>query len=97
MATYISFLHYTEQGMSKIKESPGRLDAARALFKQHGGELKAFYLTMGGVDAVAIAEAPNDETVSRVLLTLASKGNVRTTTSRAFTEEEYRKLLGSLP
>ncbi|HET6267336.1 MAG TPA: GYD domain-containing protein [Acidobacteriota bacterium] len=97
MPTYISLLNYTEQGISKIKESPSRLDAARALFKQHGSELKAFYLTMGGMDAVAIVEAPNDETVAKVLLTLGSKGNVRTTTSRAFTEEEYRKVVGSLP
>jgi uncharacterized protein with GYD domain len=97
MPTYITFLNYTQQGMEKIKESPNRLDAAKQAAKSLGGEIKAFYLTMGRFDAVLIEEAPNEEAVARLLLAIGAQGNVRTETLRAFTEEEYRKLVAGMP
>jgi uncharacterized protein with GYD domain len=97
MATYISLIQYTQQGLAAIKESPKRLDAARKAFEQAGAKIKEFYLVMGKYDIVIIAEAPNDEAITKTSLMLASKGNIRTRTSRAFTEPEYRKLIDSLP
>jgi len=97
MATYISLIQYTQQGLATIKESPKRLDAARKAFEQAGVKIKEFYLVMGEYDIVIVAEAPNDEAITKISLALASKGNVRTRTSRAFTEPEYRKLIDSLP
>ena len=52
---------------------------------------------MGQYDAVAISEMPNDEAVARVALANASMGNIRSETSRAFTEDEYRKIIATLP
>jgi uncharacterized protein with GYD domain len=97
MATYISLIQYTQQGLASIKESPKRLDAARKAFEQAGAKIKEFYLVMGEYDIVIVAEAPNDEAITKTSLVLASKGNVRTRTSRAFTEPEFRKLIDSLP
>ena len=96
MPTYISLCHWTQQGVEKVKDSPARLDAARKAFKAVGADLKAFYLTMGRYDFVIITEAPDDATAAKAALTVAASGNVRTETLRAFTEDEYRKLLGSL-
>jgi len=96
MGTYVSLINYTDQGIRNVKESPKRVDAARKLLKDLGGELKAFYLTMGTYDIVTVAEAPNDETVAKFVLVLASGGNVRTLTMKAFTEPEYRKLISTL-
>ena len=97
MPTYVSLINYTDQGIRSIKDSPKRLDAAKKLIKDMGGELKAVYLTMGSYDLVTVAEAPNDETVAKFVLTLASAGNVRTVTMKAFPEAEYRKLVSTLP
>ena len=97
MATYISFIQFTQKGIEAIKESPKRIDAARKAFEQAGGKLKDFYLVMGEFDIVIVSEAPNDEAAAKVTLALGSKGNVRTRTSRAFTESEYRKMIESLP
>jgi|SRR5579872_2734708 len=97
MPTYISLIQYTQQGMQKIKESPARLDHARKGYEAAGGKIKDFYLVMGEYDIVIIAELPNDEAVAKLALTLGSAGNVRTRTTRAFTEAEYRKLVQSLP
>jgi uncharacterized protein with GYD domain len=97
MPTYITILRWTQQGIQDIKESPARLDRAREAIKAAGGELKAFYLTMGQYDAVTISEAPNDEAYARTLLAIGSAGAVRTETLRAFPEEDYRKIIAALP
>jgi len=97
MPTYITLLRFTQQGIEKIKESPARLERAKAAIKAAGGEMRAFYLTMGQYDAVAIGEAPSDEAYARIMLAIASAGAVRTETLRAFTEDEYRKIIAALP
>ncbi len=51
---------------------------------------------MGQYDAVAISEAPNDEIVAKLALSSAATGNVRTVTSRAFTEDEYRRIITAI-
>jgi uncharacterized protein with GYD domain len=61
-----------------------------------GCELREFYMTAGTSDMVAIVEAPDDATLAKFNLTLATGGNVRTTTLKAFPEDEYRKIIGSL-
>ena len=93
MPTYITLLTYTPQGIEKIKESPARLEKAKAAIKAAGGEMKAFYLTMGGYDAVAISEAPSNEAYAKAILAIASAGAVRTETLCAFPEPEYRKIV----
>ena len=97
MPTYISLINFTQKGIETIKEGPTRLDRARQMFKAAGAEPKTFYLVTGRHDAVAIIEAPNDDVVARLALATGSTGNVRTETSRAFTEDEYRKIVASLP
>jgi uncharacterized protein with GYD domain len=97
MATYIILSHLTEKGIREIRESPARLDANKKVWREMGAELKEFYLTMGRYDMIAIVEAPDDETVTKVLLSMGSLGAVRTETVRAFTEGEYRKIIASLP
>jgi uncharacterized protein with GYD domain len=97
MPTYISLIRFTQKGMETIKEGPKRLEAAKQRFRTAGGELKAFYLVTGQYDAVAITELPNDEAVARVALGTGSMGNVRTETLRAFSEDEYRKIIAALP
>ena len=96
MPTYIALLKWTQQGVAKIKDSPKRLDAGRKAFKNAGAEIKETYLTMGRYDLVCIIDAPDDETVARLLLELGSQGNVQTETLKAFSEDQYRKILGSL-
>ena len=97
MSTYVTLLRWTQQGVTNIKESPARLDAFKQLVKSAGGELKAFYMVTGQYDMVAVIEAPSDAVGAGLLLQVASKGGVRTETLRAFTEDEYRKIIGALP
>ena len=97
MPTYIGLFNYTQQGIQNIKESPARLDAARKAAQALGVEIRQLYLVMGQYDTVIIAEAPDDETIAKLALATGALGNVRTQTMRAFTEDEFRKLVASLP
>jgi uncharacterized protein with GYD domain len=97
MATYIVLSKYTQQGIGKIKEGPARIDAARQIARSMGAELKAWYLVMGRYDIVTIWEAPNDEAIAKVMLAIGSLGNVTTETLRAFTEDEFRQIVATLP
>ena len=97
MSTYMTLIRYTQQGIESIKDSPARLDTARELYKSLGAEIKSFYLTMGRYDVIVISEAPDDETATKLAMTIASAGALRTETFRIFTEVEYRKLISELP
>ena len=96
MARYIMLSNWTEQGIKNVKESPKRLDAAKALAKKFNGEVVEFYMTTGAHDMVVMLEAPDDEAAAKFALSLGSAGNVRTTTLKAFSEQSYRSIIGSL-
>ena len=96
MPLYISLVKFTQQGMASIEDSPNRLDAAKDMLKEMGGEIKAFYLTLGRYDAIAIIEAPDDESITKFTLRSASLGNVSTEALRAFDEDDYRKIISEL-
>ena len=97
MATFIVLIRFTQQGIGNIKEGPKRLDAAKQAFRAMGAELKQYYLVQGQYDAVVVAEGPDDETAMKLALLIGSQGAVRTETLRAFTEDEYRKIIAALP
>ena len=97
MATYIMLIRYTQKGVENIKQSPARLDAARKAFKAMGAEIKEIYMTLGQYDMIAIAEAPDAETIAKLSLGISSQGGVRGETLRAFSEEEFQKIISSLP
>ena len=96
MPTYISLSNWTDQGIRNVRDGAKRLDAAKQMLKDAGAELKAFYMTLGAYDIVTVVEAPNDEVVAKLLLAIGALGNVRTTTLRAFSEAEARKILASI-
>ena len=97
MPTYVTLFRWTQLGIENVKLSPTRLDAVKELFRQMGGELKSFHIVMGQYDAVIVGEAPDDETMARIMLTATAHGAIRSETMRAFTEDEYRKITSSLP
>ena len=96
MPSYLTLGNWTEQGIRNVKEGPQRLDAVKKAAEDAGGRLIFFYMTMGQYDFAALLEMPDDDSAARLLLTLGGQGNIRTTTLRAFTEDEYVALTGSI-
>ncbi len=97
MPTFITMLNWTDQGIRSVKDSPKRTQAARAAAKKFGIEFKQIYLTSGEFDLLAIAEAPNADSVAKFALVTGAQGNVRTRTVQAWTESEIAKLISELP
>lgn len=96
MPTYISLCRWTTQGAHTIKDSPARLDAAKKALAADDVKILHFYMVTGTHDMVFISEAPNDEVMAKCMLRTIAQGGITTQTSRAFTEDEYRKIIGSL-
>jgi uncharacterized protein with GYD domain len=97
MPTYIGLYKLTDQGIKNIKEAPQRFEEAVRGVEAMGGKVIGTYIVMGEYDYVAIGEFPNDEVAVTFALALGSKGNVRTTTLKAFTREEFGEIVKKLP
>ena len=96
MSYYILLIKWTEQGISKINESPDRFSSFKAMLEKVGGKLIGGYYTFGEYDVVIVMEAPNDEAVMSLMLKVGSAVNVRTKTLKAFTAEEGIKIIKDL-
>lgn len=93
MSTYVTLLNWTDQGIQNYKDTAKRAEAFAAAAQKLGAKLLSLYWTVGSYDLVAVVEAPDDETVTAVLLQLGGVGNVRTTTLRAFGREEMDRII----
>ena len=96
MATFITLINFTDQGIRNVKESPARLEAFKALLEAQGGTLKGAYYTQGGYDMVVVVEA-DEAVVMTGNLKVGSLGNVRTQTLRGFSAEEMKSLISNMP
>jgi uncharacterized protein with GYD domain len=95
MTRYLTLLRFTEQGAKNIKDSPSRALAFKAEAGKAGVKVEGQYWTVGAYDGVLILSADDESKVLHVLAGLASKGNVRTETLRAFDEGEFAALVSS--
>ena len=96
MATFISLVSFTDQGIRSAKDSPGRYEAFKAMAAEMGVTVKGLYYTFGRFDAVFVLEA-SDEAVATALMKVGSFGNVRTETMRGFSSEEMQAVVEKLP
>ena len=96
MPTYVTLFNWTDQGIRNVRDTVDRYDRSTELAEKYGVRLEQVYWTVGPYDIAAIAEAPDDESISAFLLELSSAGNLRTTTLRAYNREEMSSILGRL-
>jgi uncharacterized protein with GYD domain len=96
MATFISTISFTDKGIAAVRDTGKRASAFKAAAKKMGVKVTAVYWTLGAFDGLIILDAPDDESATAAMLQLASQGNVRTTTARAFEANEIEKVVGML-
>jgi uncharacterized protein with GYD domain len=95
MATFISLLNFTDQGIRNIKDSPERYGTFKAMAEKLGVTVKSCYYTVGRHDMVVTMEG-SDEAVTTALLKAGSLGNVRSETLRGFSVEEAKRIIGNI-
>jgi uncharacterized protein with GYD domain len=96
MSFYIILWNYTNEGIKNVKESPNRADAFKSKLENAGGKLIDTYYTFGKYDGVSIVEAPTDETLMSVLLSVESQGKTRSVTLKAFSYDEATKIIQNI-
>jgi len=96
MATFITTIKFTEQGVKAIGETAKRAEAFKAAAKKLGVKVNEIYWTLGAFDGALVFEAPDDETATAALLHLGSLGNVQTSTARPFNAADMGKILSKL-
>ena len=93
--TYIALLTYTDQGIRKLPQSPKRALVFRKNAAAEGIKVLAQFWTAGTYDGVLILEGESEEKVLGILARLASLGNVRTQSLRAFDAAEFAGIVGA--
>ena len=97
MARYVMLINYTDKGIEHFKDFSDRMEHARTGAAELGVTIVSYHLTLGPYDALVVADAQDDETMAKLALINAANGRVRTTTMRAFSEEETAGIAASLP
>ena len=96
MPTFIIMMNWTEQGIRNVKDAHKRAAAAKEMAKKVGVEIKQTYLTNGQFDLVSIVESASGDNIAKFCMQVGALGNVRTSTVRAWSQDEYMKLISEL-
>jgi len=83
MPTYILLSNLTDEGAKALKANPKRLQEVNKEIEKFGAKVTAQFATLGPYDFVSIVECPDNETITRVSVELASRGSIRLMTLAA--------------
>jgi uncharacterized protein with GYD domain len=96
MATYMVLGRFTDQGIRNVKDTTRRANAIREMAKGIGITVKETYWMLGQYDVAFIADAPDEESMTVLGLSIGALGNVHTQTLRAFSADEITRMLGRM-
>ena len=88
-------MRFTDQGIRNVKDTIGREEVEKSEAEKLGCKFTVYW-TLGKYDGIGILEAPNDDAAMEFGLRVGRLGNTRTTTLKAFTEEEIAKVVNKL-
>lgn len=97
MVTFVSLFSWTDQGAKTVKDTVKRTEKNTEFIEKMGGRVLNIFWTQGSYDLVAITEWPDEDTAMACLLTVASAGNARSTTLRAFSAEDMGRFIDKMP
>ena len=93
MATFVSTIKLTEEGIRSIGDTTKRAAAFKTAAKAMGVKVINQFWTLGQFDGLIVFEAPDGETATAAMLQLGSLDFVHTSTMRAFNAAEMEKIL----
>ena len=96
MPTFLCSFSFTDAGIKGIRETATRRAKAKMRADKLKIKIKDIYLTSGDSDLLYILEAPSGEAVAKFAIVIGAQGNVRTKTVRAYTVQEFEKMLGEI-
>ena len=93
MPTFVVLAKWTEKSFAAMQDAAKASEQIKQTVKAMGAEIKAWYMLMGQYDEMCILEAPNPETVAKIVISLSAQYGGKTETMQAFSEAEAMKLL----
>jgi len=93
MPTYVSLISWTDQGVKNFRDSTARAKDFTKLVEARGGKVRELVWTVGDYDIVSVIEFPDEASSVAALLQLASAGNIRTKTLRAYSSREMDAII----
>ncbi|MDX8433619.1 MULTISPECIES: GYD domain-containing protein [Mesorhizobium] len=96
MSHYVILVNFTEQGAKSIKDTVKRAEAFKSMAADSGVKVNSLLWTLGQHDVVAAVEANDDIAATALSLSVASLGNVRTQTLKAFDAADMAKIIGKM-
>ena len=93
MATYITLINFTDQGISKIKDTANRASHYKELATKLGCTVKENYWTQGQYDVVSIVDAPDEASMTALAMSVGKLGYIRTQTLRAYSAAELAPIM----
>jgi uncharacterized protein with GYD domain len=89
MPIYVMLTKLTEQGANTINRDAGRIKEVNKDVEELGASILAQYALLGEDDFLNILEAPDNETIMRISLKLASRGTLRIKTVAAIPVDDF--------
>jgi len=96
MPKYVVLGNWTDKGRESLEtDYPERLEKSRSVVEKYNGSMSLCF-TMGQYDFVGILDVPDEESMAKIAIKINTIGKFTTTTLRAWTDEEFIKMVTSL-
>ena len=89
MAKFLMLTTLTDEGRKTLMENPGRIKEVNKEVEAMGAKILAQYAVLGPYDFVNIIEAPSNEAISKVAVTLGARGTLQTLTLAAMDVDAF--------
>ena len=89
MAKFVMLTTLTDEGRKTLMENPGRIKEVNKEVEAMGAKILAQYAVLGPYDFVNIIEAPSNEAISKVAVTLGARGTLQTLTLAAMDVDAF--------
>jgi len=97
MGKYIMLSTLTDEGRKTVKMRPERIKEVNTELEKMGVKVLAQYAVLGPYDFINILEAPDNETIARVVIELGARGTVQIVTLSAIPIDRFEKRLQTKP
>jgi uncharacterized protein with GYD domain len=95
MPRYIMLSTIGPDGAATLRENPERLKAVNAEVEAMGVKVIEQFALLGDYDFLNVVEAPDNETMARMAISLAARGTLKTRTMPAIPIDEFISALKS--
>ncbi len=89
MPLYIMMTNLTDEGRKTVKTNPQRIKEVNKEVEAMGVKILSQYVTLGQYDFINVLDAPNNETIAKVVTEIGSRGTLQTNTLAALTLDDF--------